>query len=232
MTYNQAVQRNLAHMGTHAGEWTAVPIRGMTDSDAPDGRQMPEFDFPDMAVYSKAPTLYPCSQGPGPMNCELCGHSPIKFAYWLQNDVKRWTLLVGSECVTHFAAGKSGQRLTKEHVWEANRETIRSYQDLVRQFRLRWMHDKQELVWGAYGWTYATRRRWHPKCPRDAATACEQLDSLTGNIIPDTIGTGFIQREATTDRAITRWMKTNSQRAAQMAAILEANLCDSASPHN
>lgn len=231
-TYNQAVQRNLAHMGTPAGEWSAVPIKRMADSDAPDGRQMPEFDFPDPSVYSKAPTLYPCNPGPGPMNCELCGHSPIKFVYWLQNDAKRWTLLVGSECVTHFAAGKSGQRLAKEHVWAANRETIRGYQDLVRRFRDQWMRSVQEQYWGDYGWRTRTVRRWRPGSPRETVTACEQLDNLIGNIIPDTIGTGFIQREATPDGAITRWMKTNSERAAQMAATMEANLCDFASPPN
>ncbi len=125
-TYNQAVQRNLAHMGAPASQWSAVPISGMADSDAPDDRKMPEFSFPDPAVYKHAPTLYPCNPGPGAMNCELCGHSPIKTAYWLQNDVQKLILLVGSECVTRFE-GKSGQRLAKEHIWAANRETVRGY---------------------------------------------------------------------------------------------------------
>jgi hypothetical protein len=224
-TYNQAVQNNLIHMGTSASQWSAVPISGMAGSDAPGGRRMPEFSFPDPAIYGKAPTLYPCNPAPAAMNCELCGHSPIKTAYWLQNDVKRWTLLVGSECVTYFAEGKSGQRLAKEHIWAANRETVRGYQDLVARFRARWMYDAQEGYWGTYGYNYRKVRRWHiGRPPSSAIIACEQLDNLTGNIVTDAVDTGFIQREATTDGAITRWMKTNADRAAEMAAILEANL--------
>jgi hypothetical protein len=196
----------------------------MADSDAPDDRKMPEFSFPDPAVYKHAPTLYPCNPGPGAMNCELCGHSPIKTAYWLQNDVQKLILLVGSECVTRFE-GKSGQRLAKEHIWAANRETVRGYKDLVARFRERWMYDAQEGYWGTYGnYSYRKVRRWHiGRPPRAAIMACEQLDSLTGNVAPDTIP-GLFQREATTDGAITRWMKANADRAAEMAAILEANL--------
>ena len=107
-TYQQRVNANLKHMSTEPTEWSAVPIIDFVDIEV-EGKTkaMPEFSFPK--GYTKAPTLFPNSQS-GNMNCELCGRTPIKNAYYIQNDKKKFTLLVGSECVTHFGEGASGKQ--------------------------------------------------------------------------------------------------------------------------
>ena len=107
-TYQQRINANLEYMGTPSSEWSAVPISGFADTDA-DGKivTMPQFSFPK--GYAKAPTLFPNAQS-GNMNCELCGRMPIKNAFYIQNDKKKFTLLVGSECVTHFGEGASGKQ--------------------------------------------------------------------------------------------------------------------------
>lgn len=109
-TYNETVARNLAHMATSAADWKAVPILG--EHPNPDGgKPLPEFDIP--RGYAHAPTLYPAfHQLDGWTSCELCAH-PIKIVYWLQCDAKRWLLAVGSECVTHFGTGLTGEQIAK-----------------------------------------------------------------------------------------------------------------------
>jgi len=111
--YQERIKENLERMETPATEWSAVPIEGEAKAEV-DGKTklMPVFSFPKN--YSNAPTLYPNSVAGGIMNCELCGKQPIKTAFWLQNDTRKWTLLVGSECVTHFEQGKSGQENQRE----------------------------------------------------------------------------------------------------------------------
>jgi hypothetical protein len=108
--YQQTVQENLKHMGTTESEWSAVPVARFVE--AQDGNRsvtMPEFKFPE--GYTSAPTMF-VSQGSEAV-CGLCGKT-IKNCYWIQNDSKKWTLMVGSECVTHFGEGKSGMELSKE----------------------------------------------------------------------------------------------------------------------
>lgn len=115
--YNQAVERNFRYMKAPASEWTAVPVKSMVETTSDTGKPvlMPEFDMP--IGYTTAPSLFRSTGGPE-ANCELCGH-PIKIVYWLQNHTRRWILMIGSECVTHFAEGESGQqrdeRLRREH---------------------------------------------------------------------------------------------------------------------
>lgn len=117
MNYQQAVKKNFEHMGTHAGEWVAVEIVGVEPSEDDRGRavEMPVFQFPD--GYLKAPSLYSGEC------CHLCGTS-IKRVFWIQNNLRRWIMPVGSECVTHFGAGDSGQQLMKATVWEQNTELL------------------------------------------------------------------------------------------------------------
>lgn len=112
LTYEEAVRQNLEHMGTPREEWRAVPIKGMAETTNGQGQpvSMPEFDFP--AGYTSAPSLYK-SQSSLDCACELCS-AGIKNVFWLQNDVKKWVLPVGSECVTHFEEGKSGEQLAAE----------------------------------------------------------------------------------------------------------------------
>ena len=108
-SYAERVKENLIHMGTESKEWKAVPIIGFNDVDV-NGKtkSLPSFDFPKN--YQFAPSLYAMSNGGDTMNCELCGRMPIKTIYWIQNDDKKWTLRVGSECVKHFEEGMSGKQ--------------------------------------------------------------------------------------------------------------------------
>jgi hypothetical protein len=118
--YNAKVQANLKHMGTSATEWSALPIIGEEEIDV-DGKdkKMPLFDFTSIKGYAKAPTLFPQSIGSGVMNCELCSKLGIKTAYYIKNDSKKFTLIVGSECVTHFGEGKSGKQNMRQFKIEA-----------------------------------------------------------------------------------------------------------------
>lgn len=101
--HNAAVTQNLLHMGTAPDEWQACPFEMHVD-DA--GKSYPVTVFP--SGYSPAPTLYE-----GQDTCGLCAHR-IKNVYWLQNDKRRWTLPVGSECVTHFTpAGLNGEEVAE-----------------------------------------------------------------------------------------------------------------------
>ena len=62
---------------------------------------MPKFGLPN--GYQPATSPFK-NAGGGELHCELCGHAPIKYAYYLQHDGKRLTLLVGSECVNNYVA--------------------------------------------------------------------------------------------------------------------------------
>jgi hypothetical protein len=221
-TYDKVVAENLAHMGTGAAEWSAVGITGMVESDAPDGRQMPEFAFPE--DYESAPSMYHSGPTADTMCCELCAH-PIKNAYWIQNDMRKWVLLVGSECVTHFE-GKSGERIVKETVWAANRDMMRQYKDAVRAFKGEWMVKYERSERNAYGnWTQVVRWGWKHNTPKDAMTACVNLEKLTETMEPDevrNIYNGRLVCEATTNGAITRWMKNNRQIADAFVETMEA----------
>ena len=112
--YDARVTENLKQMDAPAEEWRATPIVGMQEVEANGKmRLMPIFDFPKN--YSSSPTLYPVATGPfSRPNCELCGKEPIATVYWIQNDKKKWTMGVGSECVTHFGEGKSGKELQRQ----------------------------------------------------------------------------------------------------------------------
>ena len=118
MSYHSNVQANLDHMGTPATEWNAVVITGEAETTDDRGApvNMPTFAFPQ--GYKDAPTLYTGEC------CGLCG-TPIKRVYWIQNDTRKWCLPVGSECVKHFGDGKTGERITQEALWAANREFLR-----------------------------------------------------------------------------------------------------------
>lgn len=215
MNYAKAVEANLNAMGTPASEWSAVGITRMVeDTDAPNGQPMPEFAFPE--GYETAPTLYPTGPTAETMNCELCAH-PIKNAFWLQNDARRWTLMVGSECVTHFGEGKSGVRLSKETVWEANRDLARQYVEAVRAFKAEWMQKAERTERNSFGlWVTVPRWGWKHNTPKAAMTACANLENITRSIEPDQVvnaSSGRIVAEATTNGAITRWIKNNRQQA-------------------
>ncbi len=105
--YQKRVVENVAHMGTSMSEWSATEIDGFEEAVNNKGRtvQMPTFNFPKN--YKDADTLFKCPPTQ-PYCCELCGRTPINVIYYLQNDRAKLLLRVGSECVTHFQNGTSG----------------------------------------------------------------------------------------------------------------------------
>lgn len=158
--YQEDVSRNLEHMDTPMSEWSAVPIKGFSDTVNGKGEpvKMPEFDFPK--GYSSAPTLYKGDAMGGA--CGLCGHDIVNH-FWIQNNAKKWTMPVGSECITRFTEGeKSGQRMAKEVEWEQNRSFLREarrVQDEVHKvFTFR-----QHQGYGRYGtgWDNGPIRKAH-----------------------------------------------------------------------
>lgn len=197
LTYAQAVQANVEHMSAPASEWSAVPILGMEETDGPDGRpvSMPTFDFPK--GYSNAPTLYKsASMNP---NCEWCGTN-IKRLFWIKNDDKKWVMSVGSECITHFGEGKSGERLAKEQVWEQNREFLRK------------AIAARKAVWDDYavdnGRYYTKKEIINP----NALEIYQNLRNIIGNLRADN---NVIKGEASGDAAISRWVSANKKNASK-----------------
>lgn len=129
MSYQRAVAENMKHMGTNHDEWSAVGITGMEVTEADGGdRTMPTFEFP--TGYSTAPGIFADQSG----CCHLCGAN-IKNVYWLQNDKRKWVMPVGSECVTHFNEGESGEKLAKRAVQEQNLQFLQdAYDTRIRLF--------------------------------------------------------------------------------------------------
>lgn len=129
--YDEMVGKNMAHLGTALADWTAVPVIGF--ARCTDGARSANAAI--LAIppgYSHAPTLY--SPAGNEACCELCSH-PVKFLYGIQCDSKRWYMLVGSECVTRFGEGVSGEELVRRHRLDRARAIRARMQDLARLAR-------------------------------------------------------------------------------------------------
>ena len=101
--WSERAGRTFDLLGTRASEWRPVDGGGFQRERGPDGKEVvaPKFDLP--RGYQPAASPFK-NVGGGELRCELCGHAPIKYAYYLQHDGKRLTLLVGSECVSNYVA--------------------------------------------------------------------------------------------------------------------------------
>ena len=185
MNYQKAIQMNYEHMGSHPVEWLATPVTGVVEADDGDGGSvsMPTFDFP--VDYSRPPSLYT-----GGDCCNLCG-TRIRNVYWIQNDKRKWIMPVGSECVTHFGTGESGERLAKEVLWAKNRQL------LVEVIELRW------AIWKTFskrvnmGYSrYETGIFPHKLIEKRALRCYQSLKKVTGTLTSES-----------TNAAVTRWAK-------------------------
>lgn len=188
MSYKEAVELNLKHMGTPASEWRAMGVVGFTETEDAEGRAITLPVFEDApSGYTSAPTLFKGSSD-SPC-CELCG-AAIKKVYHLQNDTKRWTLPVGSECVTKFEEGKSGEDLSKEAKATMNRDFLREALQ-TRKELLNLFTRTTDLGYGRKGSAWD-----HPK----ARELYFDLKKTTANMDPDHF------RYPTQDGPITRWV--------------------------
>ncbi len=142
LNYGQACLATYLYTGTNQSEWSAMEVTGFASVDTPTGaKEMPEFKFP--AGYAQADT-----PNSGDDCCHLCGHA-IKNVYHVQNDAKKLTMIVGSECVTLFGEGKSGEAIAKETKYRLNREFLAEAFDYV-DLMLEW-HRKANNCYG--GWS-------------------------------------------------------------------------------
>lgn len=199
-TYAERVAENLRHMETPRADWKAVAPTG-TEQDE-EGRTFPTFDFSTLAGYTSAPTLY--KGEPAAPCCQLCGRQGIKYVYHLQNDRRRWTLAVGSECVTHFEE-QNGAELAKEA------QDAKNLAALLAVFQTRRaLIDRFSFI-GCRGYG-RTERVWRDS---RAYKLHAQLFKITGQT-DEKSGPG----------AITRWAKVKGPKAAELVAaareLLEA----------
>jgi len=183
-------------MNTTEGQWKAVAIKGIAQTDK---GPMPEFDFP--SDYSPAPSLYKMQDAQKEANCELCGH-PIKIVYWLQHDNNKWIMAVGSECVTHFGE-KSGERITKETIWQMNRDFVNECLDFFVHFE-QVMTLRKHIGYGRYS------THWRTTDPKTHAAIRIIKDRLCKKV-----------SDADSDGVITRWVKRYADEIKEAIAILE-----------
>lgn len=150
-TYAARTQENFKHMDAPPEEWSAIEIIGFQETDV-NGKikKMPLFKFP--VGYQQAPTLFPMNTT-GDYNCELCSRNKITTVYHIKNDTKKWTLRVGSECVTHFGPGTSGKE--NERTFKIQSAKMLDH-DLVKlkTFIYKTFSRKVAIGWGK------TQREW------------------------------------------------------------------------
>lgn len=191
MSYAEAVSKNMEHMQTTRDEWSAVGVSGMDKTAGPGGKEimMPVFDMPQ--GYKKAPTLFP-AQGTE-ANCELCS-TPIKNVYWIKNDKRKWIMAVGSECVTHFNEGESGEKLAKRSMQEQNRDFLREAVKI------------RDLLWDSSEFTFSNKEG-----ARKVGALLLKLEKIIGERAADEkhhkTFSGMIHIRASSDVTITRWIK-------------------------
>lgn len=199
MSYAKTVEANLKHMDTPRDDWSAVGVTGMAEAESDNGaRMMPEFDMP--RDYAQAPSLFHGQDH----CCHLCG-TDIKNVYWIKNDKKKWIMPVGSECVTHFNEGESGEKLAKRTVQEQNRGLL---SDTAKARSALWNAYKVQSHRG-YGRTETAIPYSGP-----SAKAYEVHQKLKKLI-------GTMHSVDSSDAAITRWVAKNKDAAAEL--IKEAN---------
>ncbi len=189
-TYEMAVAANQIHMGTKISDWSAFPFTG----EAQDGK--PTQDLTGASEMQKAPTLFPSSNAQEHGNCEWCGKQPVKNFYFIKDDGKKWTLAVGSECITHFA-DKSGDEMAVEARQSLAIATIQG----ITEARKTLSKEFSEIQSAGYG---RTERVW--KNP-SARTLNDETPDILGKI---TIESGAA--------AHSRWLNTKLEAAREWLA--------------
>jgi len=189
-TYEMAVAANQIHMGTKISDWSAFPFTG----EAQDGK--PTQDLTGASEMQKAPTLFPSSNAQEHGNCEWCGKQPVKNFYFIKDDGKKWTLAVGSECITHFA-DKSGDEMAREARQSLALAAIQG----ITEARKTLSKEFSEIQSAGYG---RTERVW--KNP-SARTLNDETPDILGKI---TIESGAA--------AHSRWLNTKLEAAREWLA--------------
>lgn len=189
-TYEQAVAANQIHMGTRIPEWSAFPFSG----EVRDGQ--PVQDTTGLNGFSHAPTLFRSSMVPGQGNCEWCGHQPIKSGFHIKHDTKKWTMVVGSECIGHFSE-MSGLKMAAEAREGMAQATLKAIDDARSQL----LREFQESRQGGYGRTVS----WWSNV--SAQSLRVKLGDLVGNTRIDS-----------GRAALSRWIGKNKEAADNLLA--------------
>jgi DNA repair protein RadC len=188
-TYEQAVAANNAHMGTKASEWTAVPIEEVVITDQ---GPMPQYDAKLTAAYSGAPTLFP-----GDMTspaCQWCGKQPVRRLYKIKHDAKKYTLMAGSECFTHFQED-SGDKMLQSTKSAQNLEKLKVALDAISELNKEFRRSRTD----SYG---RPSTSWYSE---DARILRDKLKEAIGKIDAES-----------GPAAITRWVNTKGKDAAEL----------------
>ena len=196
------VQKNMEHLGTRLSDWKAVPIKNMALTEGDGGKivMTPEFEMPK--GYKSAPSIYKNNSMGSIGNCELCGHE-IKNVYWIFNKKKKWVMGVGSECITMFGEGKTGRKLSKEKIWEQNRDLLRETIAVKKT-----IYNNYAKIVDVYDYSrgFIKKRKW---ASENAKSDYEFLKEITKYKYPDKESE---YTSAESDTSITRWVNKHGDR--------------------
>ncbi len=229
LKHAEAVSATMIYLGTNSGQWSAVPVEDMVEvQDASGkGRAVPQFAMPK--DYTPVETPWTSSGAGGEFCCELCA-TPIKNAFHIQNDEKKWLMTVGSECVTKFGDGMSGEQLAKKDMQKKRRDLVKVSHEAIRDFAEKIKEEKQgknltlQDVARAIGNDEARKRFWNvaKSLGIDPYSTQWRIDK-DGVVHDDNFKhlDGFATREKSTDQKISNWHKKNSEAAEMMLKDLK-----------
>lgn len=229
LKHAEAVSATMIYLGTNSGQWSAVPVEDMVEvQDASGkGRAVPQFAMPK--DYTPVETPWTASGAGGEFCCELCA-TPIKNAFHIQNDEKKWLMTVGSECVTKFGDGMSGEQLAKKGMQKKRRNLVKTSHEAIRGFAEKIKEEKGgrnitlQDVAKAIGNDDSRKRFWKVAKSLGIDPYSTQWRIEKDGVVHDDDFKhldGFATREKSTDQKISNWHKKNSEDAEMMLKDLK-----------
>jgi len=229
LKHAEAVSATMIYLGTNSGQWSAVPVEDMVEvqDSKGNGRTVPQFATPK--DYTHVETPWTSMGSGGEFCCELCA-TPIKNAFQIQNDEKKWLMTVGSECVTKFGEGMSGEQLAKKDMQKKRRDLVKVSHEAIRGFAEKIREEKGgrnvnlQDVARAIGNDESRKRFWNvaKSLGIDPYSTQWRIDK-DGVVHDDDFKhlDGFSTREKSTDQKISNWHKKNSEAAEMMLKDLK-----------
>lgn len=229
LKHAEAVSATMIYLGTNSGQWTAVPVEDMVEvqDSKGNGRMVPQFAMPK--DYTPVETPWSGSGAGGEFCCELCA-TPIKNAFHIQNDEKKWLMTVGSECVTKFGDGMSGEQLAKKDMQKKRRNLVKTSHEAIRGFAEKIKEEKGgrnitlQDVARAIGNDDSRKRFWKVAKSLGIDPYSTQWRIEKDGVVHDDDFKhldGFATREKSTDQKISNWHKKNSEDAEMMLKDLK-----------
>lgn len=163
-SYRKTVDENMKFMKSSFNDWVSLSALGEDE----EGKY--EFDIP--VGYTTAPSLFKDKD----KCCNLCG-TDIKNVFYIKNDIEKWIMPVGSECVTYFENGLSGKKKAKSDIHAMNREIFNTVLSLKKEI---WKTYAVERHIG-YGRKEKSIRYQGSEEERKAYLLYESIKSILGN---------------------------------------------------